>query len=128
MDKTKSKWDSKGFGFDTDFYRRKDWLTLRKRIFELSPICELSAQHGIIRPTAVIDHIIPRRILQYLELEPDNLQGLSEQEHHNKSGLERNIQTLEEFIRELVHGKLQYVCTPEKKARLLLLLKEKGLM
>ena len=128
MDKTKSKWDSKGFGFDTDFYRRKDWLTLRKRMFELSPVCELSAQHGIIKPTAVIDHIIPRRILQDLELEPDNLQGLSEQEHHNKSGLERNIQTLEEFIKELKQGKLQYICTPAKKEKLLLLLKEKGLI
>ena len=126
MDKKKSKWDSKGFGFDTDFYRRKVWLTLRKRMFELSPVCELSAQHGIIKPTAVIDHIIPRRILQDLELEPDNLQGLSEQEHHNKSGLERNIQTLEEFIKELQQGKLQYICTPEKKIKLLLMLKTKG--
>ena len=76
----------------------------------------------------MIDHIIPRRILQDLELEPDNLQGLSEQEHYNKSGLERDIKTLDDFIKELQSGKLQYVCTPAKKEKLFLVLKEKGLL
>ncbi|NHE57946.1 HNH endonuclease [Cyclobacterium plantarum] len=104
------KWNPKGYGFDTDFYRKKDWLKLRKHYIEANPVCELCDQWEIVSEGAVVDHIIPRRLAPHLELEPTNLQTLCGKCHRQKTGLERTIDSLERYLNEMKDGRLRFVC------------------
>lgn len=104
------KWNNKGWGFDTDFYRKKPWLSLRKMYIESNPTCELCDQWEIVSEGVVVDHIIPRRLAPKLELKQSNLQTLCIKCHNQKTALERNIDSLELYLNEMENGKLKFIC------------------
>jgi hypothetical protein len=113
------KWDEKGWGFDTDFYRRKAWLKLRQKYIQESPVCELCNQYDIVSQGEVVDHIISRRICAELEYATLNLQTLCGKCHQGKTALERNIETLEDYLMAMKDGKLMHITTPDKMKILL---------
>lgn len=113
----KNKLDWKG---QTDsFYHSKQWKILRKNHINLKPLDELKLQFGIISPAVIVDHIIPRSITNQFELETFNLQSLDFHSHQQKTAQTRGIKTLNEFIDELEFGKLQNICTHEKRIEIL---------
>ncbi|SIS88487.1 HNH endonuclease [Belliella pelovolcani] len=115
MQQEKKKYNNKGWGFDTDFYRKKDWLKLRKKYIDENPLCELHLLYNLIESASIVDHIVSRRITQDYELDEDNLQSLCYDCHQKKTALERNLNTLDQYIEEMIEGKLQYITTEEKK-------------
>ena len=78
----KKSWNS------TDFkYNRAEWIKLRNKVRELEPLCRHCKEKGIIKPTQVIDHILP--ISQGGEpYDIENLQGLCNICHNRKTALE----------------------------------------
>lgn len=81
--KKKGSW-----GFDTGFYTRKAWRSLRKsKLFE-NPLCEECQKNGVITSATVVDHDKPRRLRPDLELEYSNLRSLCESCHNTKSAKE----------------------------------------
>lgn len=114
----KKKWDNKSWGssFDGgDFYRKKEWRSLRESYIQLNPLCELHLQFDMVEPGYYLDHIVPRRINEKWELEEFNLQILCKDCHNKKSGIEKDIKDLHQFIKEMKSGKLQFITTEEKK-------------
>lgn len=118
MEKNK-KWNNKGWGYDTDFYRKSSWIKLKKKHIQDNPLCELHLNYHMVEGADVVDHIIPRRVTKEYELDEDNLQSLCHDCHNKKIGIEKDIGDLNMFIKELDEGKLQYVCVEEKKKILL---------
>ncbi|MBS9525901.1 HNH endonuclease [Litoribacter alkaliphilus] len=111
-----------------NFYRLKPWRSLRKKYIEANPLDELKAQFDLVEAGEIVDHIISRSICPDLELEWDNLQTLSWYSHQQKTAVTRGVTTLKEYVQEMKNGKLQHVCTKEKKEKLLSLLNEKGMI
>lgn len=102
----------KSRGFDTQFYRQKPWLNLRKWYFNENPICQLCSNVGLTTPGDVVDHIIPRSLTKDFELEPANLQTLCHRCHSQKTNLTKNINDLDVYIDSMKWGKLRFI-TPE---------------
>ncbi len=109
------QWDSKGWGFDTDFYRNPKWRKIRKQYIEENPVCELCTQYDIVSEGECVDHIIPRRLAPDLELNPINFQTLCNDCHNKKTALERGIDSLEEYLEEIRGGRLNFICSNENK-------------
>ncbi|MBC6365804.1 hypothetical protein [Algoriphagus sp. AK58] len=116
-----------GWKGETDpFYYSASWRSLRKKHIDLYPLDELKLQFGIVSPAVIVDHIIPRSITKEFELEEFNLQSLDFLNHQQKTAQTRGINTLDEFLYHLEFGKLQSICTEEKKIRLLELLRNRN--
>lgn len=116
---------NKSWGFDTDFYRHKSWLVIRDNKINENPLCELCEGVGMVTPACFVDHIIPRRITTSFENDTENLQSLCDRCHSQKTQLERKYVDLHTFIKEMDTGKLQYICTHEKKDPLFQLVKNR---
>lgn len=101
------------------FYHGRRWKTLRKKYIDENPLDELKLQFGIVSPAVIVDHIIPRSITNKFELNEINLQSLDFHSHQQKTSQTRGIKTLDEFLYELEFGKLQNICSEEKKIGLL---------
>lgn len=112
---------------DSSFYQKKEWRSLRKKYIDENPLDELKLQFGIIEAGVIVDHIIPRRLAEELEFEWNNLQTLSFLSHQQKTAQGQKIDNLEGYIHHMKKGKLQNICTEEKKEKLFKLLIEKGL-
>ena len=131
-----SNWNSKGWteNDNDNFYSLSKWRKLRKYKIDANPICELCGQYGIINPAAIVDHIISRDVAPELELELDNLQSLCEDYsggsncHAKKTAQTRNVKTIVDYYKEMINGKLQYICTESSKFKLFKLIKQKGLI
>ncbi len=80
-----------------NFYSNQPWRKLRFRKLIDSPLCEISNKKGIIKEATMVDHIRPRRLFPELELDYNNLQSLSHNEHQVKRAKEKNIKTRHEF-------------------------------
>ncbi|WP_200974450.1 HNH endonuclease [Echinicola sp. 20G] len=109
-----NKWNNKGWGYDTDFYRGSKWRKVRKQYIEENPICELCAQYDIVSEGEYVDHIIPRRFCKEMEYDKRNLQTLCGDCHNKKTALERGIDSLEVYLEEMREGRLKYICKSEK--------------
>ncbi len=72
-----------------------------------------------------MDHIIPVSIADHLKFDTDNFQTLCEDYngasncHSQKTALQRNITTIEDYVNEMDGGKLMYICTEDKRDRLI---------
>lgn len=110
------------------FYSSRKWRGLRAKHIEENPLDELKEQYGIVEVGEIVDHIIPRDVCKELEMCEYNLQTLSFLSHQQKTATTRGITDLNEFVRELRKGKLQYICTEERKDRLIQHLKSIGLI
>lgn len=116
------------------FYSSLKWRKLRKRKIDENPICELCAQYGIINAGAIVDHIISKDVADELKLEYQNLQTLCEDYsggsncHAKKTAQTRNVKTIKDYYKEMIDGKLQYICTEASKIRLFNLLEQRRLV
>ncbi len=113
--KVKLGWE----GQTDSFYHSKQWKLLRKNHIDKNPLDELKLQFGIVSPAVLVDHIIPRSITTQFELNEFNLQSLDFHSHQQKTVQTRGIKTLDEFIYQLEFGKLQNICSEERKILLL---------
>ena len=129
MVKMKNSFKKKGWGSETTdpFYYSKGWRGLREKYISNFPLDELKNQFGFVEAGEIVDHIIPRSLCTDLEFEWLNLQTLSFKSHQQKTAQSHRIDTLAEFIKEMEDGKLMYICTEEKRIKLLELVKQKGL-
>lgn len=115
------------------FYWSKSWRNLREQKITDNPLCELCESVGIITPATVVDHIIPIEVNEDLKLEYCNLQSLCDEFngvnncHRQKTGLTKKYRDFKIYVKEMVEGKLQYICTPSTKENLLNRLKELNL-
>lgn len=82
------KQGKKSWGYDTNFYRRKAWRTIRRIKLMEDPLCVECEKEGKLVSATVVDHIKARRDAPELELEFSNLQSLCESCHNSKSGRE----------------------------------------
>ncbi|AWW32162.1 hypothetical protein DN752_19575 [Echinicola strongylocentroti] len=85
---TPARKSKKSWGFDTQFYRRKKWINLRRFFLSRNPFCAECEKNGELISATVVDHKIPRKERKDLEYELDNLQGLCESCHNSKSSRE----------------------------------------
>lgn len=63
------------------WYKRKEWLNLRKLHLAREPFCRFCKESKILNPSCVVDHIKPHRGDWSLFVDPQNLQALCKQCH-----------------------------------------------
>lgn len=72
-------------------YGSNRWRTYSESFRKEHPLCESCQARGIVRPSQVVDHVIPHRGSETLFWDPSNHSAKCHPCHNKKSGTEAHV-------------------------------------
>ena len=73
----KEEYKSNARIYESDpFYNSVKWRRFSKRFLRLNPFCEACKKKGLVSPSRVSDHVVPRKLKRFNDFDRKNLQAL----------------------------------------------------